>query len=535
MPWQAPEFSEKLAGRIEKYLQLLDSAQEPDPRRRLEEHANLHADIARLYDQAGLPWAIPHYREALSCREQIRAMVRDVTMRMSMLDRIAELIYYPLFFAYLRELERSPDWQPPPHPVADLRWQREFAQPEAPDGLAQLRRGNALIYAFHVLEAARARTFVDRLEVRHSGGRLEAPSLEKMAGILVPPAARAPAALITWLCAGQETHVFRLMSHGPLDYIRVPIPEDRIGDAVQQIWDDHHTRSFNVVRPNTERKPHWQLLQDLSPLITAVVQDLEPGTPLVLEPHQAIARLPLGLLPVGDRFLIERHPLSVVSCHAHLMTARRRNVERRIKREADATDRILAVGTGRSEAERERCDFDPLRDWADPETAPPGLISEPLLWEQATVPALAARLPGHRFCALTCHGHYQYLDVEDSGLLLWGGQKLDLQALAGLELDLDLVFCNTCVSGQSRTRFADEPFGVPMSCALAGAPCVVGSLWDVWYEAGRRTLRSFFRFRRQDDRQVEAAVALQRAVLSTREMFPDPFHWGGWLLYGDWI
>jgi CHAT domain-containing protein len=355
-----------------------------------------------------------------------------------------------------------------------------------------------------------------------------------MSKILAPEDGRKPAALITWFCTQNETHVFRFMADGSLKHTRAPIPGEQVDDVVKQTWNDQHGRLFNIVQPRSE-KDYWQLLDELGRLIAPLVLDLEPGTPLVVEPHKAIARLPLALLRLDEEFLIERHPLAIVSCHAHLMTARRRNVARRLNQEAGETDRILAVGVGRSEAERQRCDFDPLKDWSDVEAAPPGLRVERLLWERATLPILKQRLPGHRFCAFTCHGHYQYLAVEDSGLILASGQKLDLQALANMELDLDLVFCNTCVSGQSRSLYADEPFGVPMSFALAGAPCVIGSLWDVWYDAGRNILRSFFQLRRKGSRQTGAAVALQQAMLANRKVFPDPFHWGGWLLYGDWI
>ncbi len=78
----------------------------------------------------------------------------------------------------------------------------------------------------------------------------------------------------------------------------------------------------------------------------------------------------------------------------------------------------------------------------------------------------------------------------------------------------------------------NEPTGLPMAWSLAGAPTVVGSIWDIRYDAGTEMMRRFFVELCDAGNAGSAARALQRATQQVREQFCSAFHWGGWMLYG---
>jgi CHAT domain-containing protein len=500
----------------------------------LQSRAMIHSDIARQYRRLKLPWAIPHYEQARECWEKIRKMVRyDVAMRSQMLVRINKEVYYPLAFAYLDESARSHNDAVPGYASADSPYQAHFEKTILPS----LSGENGIGSCFSILESARARTFIDLAGRSADMESLSPVTLADLWPILCGEKMVEAAALAYWLVTEETTHLFILLPKTrKIVHNLIPISADQIADTYRQMETDHR-QSVNPVKPRTTAMDHWEMLQELKPLINPIIDEVEPNKSVVIIPHREMAGLPLGLIQVDSKgtFLIDRNPICWVSSATQLCICREQNIEKKRAKKVSAVDEILSVGVGGSNWEKQRADFNPLSEWDISQAEPEKIRSIPLLWEKATKANFLEAAKQHRFCLLTCHGHFQYLDVDGSGLLFSNRQLLTLSELQNERLSLKLIFCNTCVSAKNRTKGGEEPAGVPMSLCITGVPLVIGSLWDVYYNSGATTARTFFVSRRKNRHHQSTAAVLQQAMQLTREEFPDPYHWGGWVLFGDWI
>ncbi|MEJ2381740.1 MAG: CHAT domain-containing protein [Gammaproteobacteria bacterium] len=493
--------------------------------------ANLHAQIGLKYFRRELPWAIPHYEAARRAWEELRSRVSDPRERRNMLDRASYQIYYPLILAYLRIARPGgATTGVPPYPEEDAAQQMPFARDELPGLLA----GAATARAFEVLEAVRARSYADRL-ARAGGEREARPALcGEIPRLLERPQGGGHAALAAWLCVDDRTHLF-LFKPGESSprHFEQAVGIARLEELVALFNDAFAAHDLASDKVDMRQLPLWPALQALAPLVAPLADELDPGTLLVLLPHGPLHTLPLGLIEVGPerRPLLDRHPLAWASSAAHLRVSRAMRARLRETAAAGPMEEILAVGVG-TEEDRQVADFRPLRAWESAATAPASLRAAPLLWEQATLRGLQSHARGKRFCAITCHGYYQALDTQESGLHLWHDEYVDLPTLEALRLPFEVVFCNACRSGRQRTLRSNEPTGLPMAWSLAGAPSVVGSIWDVSYDAGTGIMRAFFVELLEARNMDSPALALQQAVRKLRRRFPSPFHWGGWILYG---
>jgi CHAT domain-containing protein len=514
--------------------QLLDALAAPVTESRdqyLLSRANLHAQIGLKYFRRELPWAIPHYEAARRAWEQLRARVSDAKERRNMLDRASYQIYYPLILAYLAVAKAGGSVADiAPYPAEDAELQAPFAR----DLLPELLAGGAATRAFEVLEAVQARSFADRL-ASAEGEREASPALcAELPQLLTDPDSGEQAALAAWLCLEDRIHLF-LFRPGDSrpGHFELPLGGAQAEQAVRQLDTDLAAHELALDQADMRQLPHWSMLQALAPLFEPVLNELDPGTMLVLMPHTPLHALPLGLIELGPerRPLLDHHPLAWVSSLAHLRISRARRARLKAAVQASRVQQILAVGVG-TEQDRQLVDFRPLRTWEAADTAPPGLRATPLLWEQATLDGLQAHARGKRFCAITCHGHYQELSTHESGLHLWRNEYVDLPTLEALRLPFEVVFCNACQGGRQRSLRGNEPTGLPMAWSLAGAPSVVGSVWDVSYDAGTEMMRRFFLALHEAGEGGCAARALHTAQQQMRGVFPGPFHWGGWLLYG---
>lgn len=100
----------------------------------------------------------------------------------------------------------------------------------------------------------------------------------------------------------------------------------------------------------------------------------------------------------------------------------------------------------------------------------------------ATKAALRDEARGRRYVHLSCHGRFDHADPEQSGLQLAGHEWLTAREIVA-EVDLDgcrWVMLSACETGMTDVVQApDEAAGLVAAFQMAGAPCVLASLWTV--------------------------------------------------------
>lgn len=101
--------------------------------------------------------------------------------------------------------------------------------------------------------------------------------------------------------------------------------------------------------------------------------------------------------------------------------------------------------------------------------------------------------------------------------------------IAGLNLQADLVVLSACDTGQGRIT-GDGVVGLSRAFLTAGANSVVVSLWAIPDAPTAVLMTAFYRQLRQNP---DKAQALRQAMLITRQQYPNPVDWAGFILIGE--
>ncbi len=150
------------------------------------------------------------------------------------------------------------------------------------------------------------------------------------------------------------------------------------------------------------------------------------------------------------------------------------------------------------------------------------------LFAQCTVDAgrvgtkelVLAGVQGRTYVHFSCHGSYHWNDPPASGLDL-ADDRLTLADLQQGEVDLSaarLVTLSACETGITNILrgSAEEYVGIPAGFLLAGAPCVVSSLWAVSDLSTALLMERFYRNHLREG--MGFAAALREAQVWVRKL-----------------
>ncbi len=252
----------------------------------------------------------------------------------------------------------------------------------------------------------------------------------------------------------------------------------------------------------------WQL-HDL--LLAPVVRDLE-ASQLVIVPHGFLHHLPFHALHDGERFLIDRYPVS----YAPSATVYRLCC----LREAQPGDYSLVLGVP---DERAPMILDEARTVAS--VLPDAQL---LIGDDATPEAIRRWGSDCRIIHLATHGLYRKDNPMFSAIRL-GSTHLSLLDLYGIRLKAELAVLSGCGTGLGTVRGADELVGLTRGLLYAGARAVMATLWDVNDESTARFMKLFYRNLLGGS---QPAHALQSAQCELRESYPHPYFWAPFVLVG---
>lgn len=148
--------------------------------------------------------------------------------------------------------------------------------------------------------------------------------------------------------------------------------------------------------------------------------------------------------------------------------------------------------------------------------------------DQATMARFEDLAPAADLIVLAAHGVADETSPLDESFLALAGHRLSPREIQSLDFDRrPLVVLSACQSGLGRTLDAGV-IGIARAFQLAGAANTVMSLWSVDDDATRILMEHFYRLLADHD----AAEALRRATLVTRERFPSPGQWASFAVFG---
>jgi CHAT domain-containing protein/tetratricopeptide (TPR) repeat protein len=129
----------------------------------------------------------------------------------------------------------------------------------------------------------------------------------------------------------------------------------------------------------------------------------------------------------------------------------------------------------------------------------------------ATKQSFAAGVKGRTHIHCVCHGSYDWSDPRQSGLKLSDGclTLADLQAGVADLSGARLVSLSACETGVTDIMIgsSEEYVGLPAGFLLAGAPCVVSSLWQVADLSTAMLMERFYYLHLVEGRSANAALS----------------------------
>ena len=419
--------------------------------------------------------------------------------------------------------------------------------------------------ALVVAETARARAFSDLMQQRIYSGQLRAAfdalepeDLERL--LASTPAVSAPVELEELkqtARARRATFVEYFLTETDL-YAWVISPEGRVNFRHQRRENLRRTledfvasaraglgvRSREALMKSAPQPPERFLprLAELHGLLVAPLADWLPreeGEPLVFIPHGALFMLPFPALHDGEKYLVERHTISVAPSlrfveTAHQLAASRPTHPTGLLVVGDPSMPSLRDADGAGLSPLPPLEFARL----EAEQVAAKLGAEPLVGAAAGVRKVRAMLPAQQLVHLATHGllNEDGPPSEVPGAVALAPEDgdegfLTARDIAALDIHARLVVMSACNTGRGRLS-ADGISGLMRAFLTAGAECVVASLWAV---ADHSTQALMVEFYENLLGGLPAAPAMRRAMLAVKAdgRFDNPLYWAAFTVTGQ--
>lgn len=265
----------------------------------------------------------------------------------------------------------------------------------------------------------------------------------------------------------------------------------------------------------------WQQFDEL---VRPILEWSQPNETVCLIPHGILHDLPLHTLKVGGQYLIERNPMMYAMSVSVLFHVLQR-VGSQVRTRAP---HVAVFGDSRHNLPRSR---------TEAITIAQQMGVEPLLDVQVSRQAMLAVLHTMNVVHVAGHAEATLQAGLDGGLSLANGDKLTAAELMVERLSADMLVLSGCETGLSEHRPNDELLGLVRALLYAGLSSLVVSQWRVNDASTEELLKAFYRYAyAKNQTAMTLAQALQQAILDVHAMagWESPYHWGSFVLVGDW-
>lgn len=350
--------------------------------------------------------------------------------------------------------------------------------------------------------------------------------------------------LVAYSVGELETDLF-LLTQDALEVARLPVGEEALAAAIARFrrgidrgrWDESAAAA------------QGDLAAELYGLLLGPVDAALAGSRrLVVLPDGPLQFLPFSALlrrdAAGERFLAQWLPLSVT--HSATVGAQLRAWRER-RRPAEPLD-LVAFGDPQlagEEAHAERAAAYPLPPLPGSRAEVGALLrlfegrAEGYLGAEATE-ARAKAAGSSRYLHFATHALLNERFPLSSALLLRptpGGDDNGLlqvwEIFDEVRLAADLVVLSACESALGAAVRGEGLIGLTRAFQYAGAASVAASLWRVGDASTALLMERFYTHLRAGFAKDDALAAAQRDLL-IRPATAHPYHWAGFVLYGDW-
>ncbi|MGW7238461.1 CHAT domain-containing protein [Streptomyces sp. NPDC054804] len=367
-------------------------------------------------------------------------------------------------------------------------------------------------------------------------------------------------AYISYFCGADGTVAFTYVPNTELRATVSPVQAAQLQSAADTLRVTFNGGGFPPQTHLHPRRP-WirslEFLYGLAPDLLAFLPHAQGRSLLCVSPDGPLHVLPLAALPTGDGSpLVRRHAVvNVVSASVLLGSAGRKRPQE--KEDGDESGAVLCADVAAREDVAARGD-----------RVPEGIEDDAQLlraagWSVTSLTGIEANrenvlnaLKSARIAHITCHGHFDTTEPQDSGLLLAhdglrpskvaattatvtrNHHLLTIGDIAAAHTGVDLLTLRACSAGLRDDQAAGDLEGLTQALLYAGARRVVTTLWNVDRASSGALLIDFYRRRAaRPDEPLWRSLWQAQLTLAEQPEYPErahPFHWAAHILVGDW-
>ncbi|HIB43477.1 MAG TPA: CHAT domain-containing protein [Nitrospina sp.] len=155
-----------------------------------------------------------------------------------------------------------------------------------------------------------------------------------------------------------------------------------------------------------------------------------------------------------------------------------------------------------------------------------------LLHDEASETNVKEKASSYEVLHFATHATFDNDDPFNSSLLLASDGindgKLTVEEIYQLKLKPSLVVLSACETGLGKYSAGDEIIGFYRAFMYAGAQSIIATLWPIADEASSFLINEFY----QSFKKNSLGESLRMAQLKTKEQYPNPVNWAGFVLVG---
>ncbi|MBT5548968.1 MAG: CHAT domain-containing protein [Nitrospina sp.] len=377
-------------------------------------------------------------------------------------------------------------------------------------------------------------------------------TLEETQSLLAKPTIDSD--FVQYFVAPEKT-IIVLAGRAP-NIMEVPVGKDQLIKKV--------SRFRELISSGSESQDEFlSLSQDLYEILIKPIALEISKNRVIISPHGPLHYLPFQLLHDGEKYLIEDHTLNyipsatvlrylankspigplepdseseftgtaVVDDSAYLPGWGTESVTESIDENQNSgpPKSILLLGNPELESEALNLPYSEI-EIDNAATFFPDSLK--LSHNEASESNLKNKASSYDVLHFATHATFDNDDPFNSSLLLASDGsndgKLTVEEIYQLQLKPSLVVLSACETGLGKYSAGDEIIGFYRAFMYAGAKSIIATLWPVSDEATSFLINEFY----QALKKNSLGESLRMAQLKTKEKYPNPVNWGGFVLVG---